>query len=204
MDPKETQTVDWQIQELTFEVDWLISKNRNIKVLNLPDPTIAEKVLLLRNIKLLEKLKQLDTVVQQASHLKIVLAKCHQMEILRAQINEPVAVSDFADVFESDNIQDLQLVWNGPSVKEVLPVFKRWQQLRKLSLKVQTFQSSCLPVKELYKFVMELKHLTHLELTNDFDFNDIEKFKDLVTAQRPHFIARLTQQWTNFEKCQNC
>jgi hypothetical protein len=197
VDPKETQTVAWQIPELAIEVDRLISRNQNIKILNLPDPTIAEVVLRLRNNKL-QKLKQLDTVVHKASHLEIVLAECRQMKILRAQINEQVAVSDFADVFESDNIQELQLVWNGPSVKEVLPVFKRWQQLRKLSLKVQTFQSSRLPVKELYKFVMELKHLTHLELTNDFDFNDIEKFKDLVTAQRPHFICKINAAMDKF------
>ena len=191
MDPKETQIGNWIIGEFTSPVDRLISNNQNIEVLNLPDPTIAEAVLQFTNMESLQKLKQLNTVVHKARDLKMALTNCRQMEILRAQINEEVAVSDFADVFESANIRELQLVWNGPSVKEVLPVFKRWQQLRKLSLKVQTLQSSHVPIKELYKFVMELKHLNYFELTNDFDFEEIEKFKDLVTAQRPHFVCKI-------------
>ena len=191
MDPRDTQIADWQIRELTRAVDRLIRENKNIEIFNLPDPTIAEAILQLINVELLKKLKQLNTVVHKASHLKMVLAECWQMEVLRAQINEEVAVSEFAYVFESANIRELQLVWNGPSVKEVLPVFKRWQQLRKLSLKVQTLQSSHVPIKELYKFVMELKHLNYFELTNDFDFEEIEKFKDLVTAQRPHFVCKI-------------
>ena len=191
MDPKETQIGNWIIGEFTSPVDRLISNNQNIEVLNLPDPTIAEAVLQFTNMESLQKLKQLNTVVHKASHLEMVLAKCRQMEILRAQINEQVSVSEFADVFKSANIQELQLVWNGPSVKEVLPVFKRWQQLRKLSLKVQTLQSSHVPIKELYKFVMELKHLSYLELTNDFALYEIEKFHDLVTAQRPHFVCKI-------------
>ena len=176
MDPRDTQIADWQIRELTRAVDRLIRENKNIEIFNLPDPTIAEAILQLINVELLKKLKQLNTVVHKASHLKMVLAECWQMEVLRAQINEEVAVSEFAYVFESGNIRELQLVWNGPSVKEVLPVFKRWQQLRKLSLKVQTFQSYPLPVIELYKFVMELKHLSYLEITNDFALYEIEKF----------------------------
>ena len=191
MDPRDTQIADWQIRELTRAVDRLIRENKNIEIFNLPDPTIAEAILQLINVELLKKLKQLNTVVHKASHLKMVLAECWQMEVLRAQINEEVAVSEFAYVFESANIRELQLVWNGPSVKEVLPVFKRWQQLSKLSLKVQTLQSSHVPIKELYKFVMELKHLNYFELTNDFDFEEIEKFKDLVTAQRPHFVCKI-------------
>ena len=191
MDPRDTQIADWQIRELTRAVDRLIRENKNIEIFNLPDPTIAEAILQLINVELLKKLKQLNTVVHKASHLKMVLAECWQMEVLQAQINEEVAVSEFAYVFESANIRELQLVWNGPSVKEVLPVFKRWQQLRKLSLKVQTLQSSHVPIKELYKFVMELKHLNYFELTNDFDFEEIEKFKDLVTAQRPHFVCKI-------------
>ena len=198
MDPKETQIGNWIIGEFTSPVDRLISNNQNIEVLNLPDPTIAEAVLQFTNMESLQKLKQLNTVVHKASHLEMVLAKCRQMEILRAQINEQVSVSEFADVFKSANIQELQLVWNGPSVKEVLPVFKRWQQLRKLSLKVQTLQSSHVPIKELYKFVMELKHLNYFELTNDFDFEEIEKFKDLVTAQRPHFVCKINAAMGKF------
>ena len=111
MDPKETQIADWQIPELMRAVDGIISQNRNIEIFNLPDPTIAEEVLQLCNIQLLQKLKQLNTVVHKASHLKIVLAKCRQMEILRAHINEDVTVSDdFANLFESADIQKLQLV----------------------------------------------------------------------------------------------
>ena len=191
MDPRDTQIADWQIRELTRAVDRLIRENKNIEIFNLPDPTIAEAILQLINVELLKKLKQLNTVVHKASHLKMVLAECWQMEVLRAQINEEVAVSEFAYVFESGNIRELQLVWNGPSVKEVLPVFQRWEQLNKLSLKVQTLQSSHVPIKELYKFVMELKHLSYLELNNDFAFEEIEKFKDLVTAQRPHFVCKI-------------
>ena len=191
MDPRDTQIADWQIRELTRAVDRLIRENKNIEIFNLPDPTIAEAILQLINVELLKKLKKLNTVVHKASHLKMVLAECWQMEVLQAQINEEVAVSEFAYVFESANIRELQLVWNGPSVKEVLPVFQRWEQLNKLSLKVQTLQSSHVPIKELYKFVMELKHLNYFELTNDFDFEEIEKFKDLVTAQRPHFVCKI-------------
>ena len=179
-------------------VENYISEIRNIEILNLPDPKVAEKVPQLRNEEKLQKIKQLNTVVHKASDLKMALSNCRQMEILRAQINEEVAVSDFADVFESANIRELQLVWNGPSVKEVLPVFKRWQQLRKLSLKVQTLQSSHVPIKELYKFVMELKHLSYLELNNDFAFEEIEKFKDLVTAQRPHFVCKINAAMGKF------
>ncbi len=191
MDPKETQIADWKISKLMNVVYYFICKNQNIEILNLPDTTIAEAVLQLKNVRLLQKLKQLNTVVHKASHLKMVLAECRQMEILRAQINEEVAVSDFADVFESANIYELELTWNGSSIKEFLPVFQRWQQLRKLSLKVQTSQSSHLKIIELYKFVMEMKHLNYLELTSDFTSNDIEMLKDLVTAQRPHFVCKI-------------
>ena len=108
MDPKETQIADWKESDFMEAVENYISEIRNIEILNLPDPKVAEKVPQLRNEEKLQKLKQLNTVVHKASDLKMALSNCRQMEILRAQINEEVAVSDFADVFKSANIRELQ------------------------------------------------------------------------------------------------
>jgi len=173
-------------------VNWFIGDNPNIGILNLPDPTIAEAVLRLKNMKLLQKLKQLNTAVHEADDLKVALSQCRQMEILRAEIHGRVTFRRFADAFESADIQELQLVWNGPSIKEFLPVFQRWQQLRKLSLKVQKGQPCTLPIKELYELVMQLKHLNHLELLNNFALGEIQFFKDLISCQRPYFVCKIS------------
>jgi hypothetical protein len=75
-------------------------------------------------------------------------------------------------------------------MKEILPVFKRWRQLRRL--KVNFSEKSALPFEVLSDFIMQMKHLSHLHITihyGDAGQRKIlrDKVKELILPRRLNF-----------------
>ena len=127
------------------------------------------------------------------------MSKCPQLEILEMTIKYSRLYEEtFADVFGQDtNIQELKITCeaNVP-IEQVLPVFKRWHQLRRLSLKIRSnMEPTGLPVDQTIDFINKMTHLTHLHLDDVFDRKDTQslraKINEEIVPARPGFVLQL-------------
>jgi hypothetical protein len=131
-----------------------------------------------------------------------IFRNCRQLEKLKVYIEEgrlqDFAELEFADLEPSENTTDVQLNWSdGPSVYEVLPFFKRWQHLRRLTLSSSFFDKRAMPPEKLCDFILGMKNLTYLNvgptiLKYNRDRPEIlrEKVNELVLPRRPNFKFR--------------
>ncbi len=167
------------------------------------------------------RLKKLHASITPASYLKEVILifgnfrimatlftfsqifrNCRQLEKLKVSIEggrlKDFAELEFADLEPSENTTDVQLDWaSGPSVDEVLPFFKRWQHLRRLTLSSDFFDKRAMPPEKLCDFIMGMKNLTYLNVGPTkfkYDCNRPEilreKVNQLVLPRRPNFKFR--------------
>ena len=115
------------------------------------------------------------------------------MENLTVYLDQ-LTLTDLAKWQPAENLTDITLFWsNGPFFKEVIPVFKRWGQLRRLTL--QNHQNiSGRPLELLGDFIMAMKHLSHLHLVIRYDYSNDgpleilrDKLNEFILPQRPNF-----------------
>jgi hypothetical protein len=98
-------------------------------------------------------------------------------------------VQDYAELESSVNMTEVSIFWEeGHSIEDILPVLKRWRQLRRLTLR--SWNESSLPqVQVIFDFIMRMKYLTYLQLS--LDCAKPESFRDevnqVVLLRRPNF-----------------
>jgi hypothetical protein len=111
----------------------------------------------------------------------------------------------------ADNILDLKLTWLPQpyghgwlmgmkvSIGDILPVFKRWQHLRRLAL-VRQRQSyfdfkQCPSLNQVCDFILDMKCLTCLYMYDDLKDKEMIALKvevdDWVKLHRPGFIFQI-------------
>jgi hypothetical protein len=105
-----------------------------------------------------------------------------------------LTLRDLAEWEPAENITDITLGWNsGPSIEDVLPILKRWRQLRRLTLgKYQNIYVQ--PFEVLSDFIMALKHLSYLHIAPDYHYSKCgqleilrDKVNGLILPLRPNF-----------------
>ncbi len=96
------------------------------------------------------------------------------------------------------NIQELKIICKAyASFEEVLPVFERWQKLRRLTLKIriEPFPLVSLSSGPVVNSIKKMKHLTLLHLADVFVTQDVkalrEKVKEVIVPERPYFTLNL-------------
>jgi hypothetical protein len=99
-------------------------------------------------------------------------------------------LQDFANLEYSENMTEVHLIWlRGPASEEVLPFLKKWRHLRRLTF--SKWNSQCdMPLKALCDFIMEMKHLTYLNIgPKDSNSDQLlrAKVNELVLPRRPNF-----------------
>jgi hypothetical protein len=187
-------------------VEWIISASLNIHTLQIgfPQPNGFHN-----KIARLKKLKKLDVLAGRASDPKEVtliasnftttlltssqiFRSCHQVEIFWMDVVYLV-LGELAELEPAENMTDITLRWSyGPSIKEVLPVIKRWRHLSRLS--VQDFSETFPPFEVVSDFILGMKHLSYLHIAPDYDcpnHGQLEMLRDkvneLILPRRPNF-----------------
>jgi hypothetical protein len=107
------------------------------------------------------------------------------------------------DVFikPAENILELEIEWSvEPLIEKVLPVFKRWKNLRRLTLLSVYYDWSehaeWPPLKMVRDFIMNMKHLTYLGIGlicfgDEDEQTFVKKVNDIVKPRRPDFIFEM-------------
>jgi hypothetical protein len=114
-----------------------------------------------------------------------------------------IGEEETVDVFiqPAENILELEIEWNiEPLIEDVLPVFKRWKHLQRLTLLSVHYNHSAHaewpPVKMVCDFALSMKHLTYLGIEFiSFGAADVRSFEkkvnNVVKAHRPDFIFEM-------------
>jgi len=103
-----------------------------------------------------------------------------------------LTLRDLAEWQPAENISDITLGWNeGASLLEVLPILKRWRHLKRLSVQ-DFFEISVLTFEVLSDFIMEMKHLSCLNIAPGYDDDGQmeilrDKVNELILPRRPNF-----------------
>ncbi len=119
------------------------------------------------------------------------------MEILRVYARK-INLQDLTDLGNYEKINEVHLSWeHGPSVRNALPMLKRYTNLRRLML--ERWRKPCFPpLEELCQFIMELKHLTSLHIIYRDNFHcghfksEVDEVKKFVLPLRPNFKFYIT------------
>ncbi len=115
------------------------------------------------------------------------------MEILRMHVRD-LTLRDLAEWKPAESITDITLSrMSGPSIEDILPIVKRWRQLRRLTL--QKFLNMSIPPFEvLGDFIMRMKHLSHLHIfpySDSSNYGQLESLRDkvneMILPRRPNF-----------------
>jgi len=102
---------------------------------------------------------------------------------------------DLAEWELAENITDVTLHWwgNGPSIGEVLPMLKRWRQVRRLTLGKYR-NTSVPPLEVLSDFITEMKLLSYLHIVQGYDRSNCDEqeilrdeVNELILPLRPNF-----------------
>jgi hypothetical protein len=89
----------------------------------------------------------------------------------------------------AENMTEVELGWDkGPSIEQVLPVLRKWRQLKKVTLRLHGRHYPSPEV--LCDFIMGIKHLKYLNLR--FGPNPelkplLDKINEFVLPRRPDF-----------------
>jgi hypothetical protein len=131
------------------------------------------------------------------------------MEKLRIDVHF-FCLRDLAELEPAD-MTEFHLEWIvGPFIEDVLPMFKRWRQLRRLTVcrglcEIKIYgarrETSVLPFEILSDFVMGMKHLSHLRIVTDCESYDQleilrDKVKKLILPLRPNLKCDINRwEW---------
>ena len=75
-------------------------------------------------------------------------------------------VQDYAELESAVNMKEVRISWGeGHSIEDILPVLKRWRQLRRLTL--GSNESSLPQLKVICDFIMRMKNLEYLKIRLD-------------------------------------
>ena len=103
-----------------------------------------------------------------------------------------LSLEDLAEWEPAENMADITLCWDeGASLLEVLPILKRWRHLKRLSVQ-DFFEISVLTFEVLSDFIMEMKHLSCLNIAPGYDDDGQmeilrDKVNELILPRRPDF-----------------
>jgi hypothetical protein len=98
-------------------------------------------------------------------------------------------IRDYAELESAVNMTEVIICWReGHSIEEILPVLKRWRQLRRLTLR-SCNESSVPRVKVICDFIMRMKYLTYLQLSLDCAQPETLRVEvnAVVLSRRPNF-----------------
>jgi hypothetical protein len=122
-----------------------------------------------------------------------------------------LTLNDLAELEPTENTTDITLRWHeGPFLKEVLPVLKRWRHSCRLTIVDFPENIDEVPFEDICAFIMAMEHLSylhfvpqredHLEplsyevLKLQLEFL-VDKVRELILPQRPNFkfdISRIS------------
>jgi hypothetical protein len=100
---------------------------------------------------------------------------------------EAANVQDYAELKSATNMTEVNICWGkGHSIEDILPVLKRWRQLRRLTLQNK---SSVPQFKVICDFIKRMKYLTYLQLSLDCAQPEIlrDEVNQIVLPLRPNF-----------------
>ena len=122
-----------------------------------------------------------------------ILKNCRQVEILRMDVYI-LDLEDLAELEPAENITDITLYWEmgRASLGLILPVLKRWRQLRRLTftglVETEIFPP---PFEVLSNFIMGMEYLSYLHIALDCDDRRLNilrnKVNELIIPRRPNF-----------------
>ena len=97
-------------------------------------------------------------------------------------------VQDYAELESAVNMKEVRISWGeGHSIEDILPVLKRWRQLRRLTL--GSNESSLPQITVICDFIMRMKNLAYLKLS--LDCAELGTLRDevnkVVLPGRPNF-----------------
>ncbi len=113
------------------------------------------------------------------------------MKILRMDIHR-LTLRDLVELEPAETVTGISLYWEtGPSLLEVLPILKRWRHLSRLSVQ-DFFGISVVLFEVLSDFIMEMKHLSYLNIAPGYDDDGQlkilrDKVNELILPRRPNF-----------------
>jgi hypothetical protein len=88
-------------------------------------------------------------------------------------------VQDYAELESAVNMTEVSICWReGHSIEDILPVLKKWRQLRRLTLWSGN-ESSVPQIKVMCDFIMRMKNLTYFKLS--LNCAQLESFRDEVS-----------------------
>ena len=98
-------------------------------------------------------------------------------------------VQDYAALESAVNMTEVVICWKkGHTIEDILPVFKRWRHLRRLTLWSRN-ESSLPQVKVICDFIMKMKNLTYFQL--NLNCAQPESFREevinVILPRRPNF-----------------
>jgi hypothetical protein len=107
-----------------------------------------------------------------------------------------LVLRDLAELEPAENKTDVTLCWQeGPYMKEVLPVLKRWRNLTRLTLMDRVRRETSFPPLEvLSDFILGMNQLSYLHIIPDYHYSDFEKLRilrdkinEMILPRRPNF-----------------
>jgi hypothetical protein len=127
-----------------------------------------------------------------------IVRRCRQVETLCMNVTYLI-LRDLAELEPAENVTDITLNWDkGPSMKEVLPVLKRWRHLGRLKLEgLYCTELSDLPFEVLSDFIMEMKRLSYLHIAPEYGHGGQleilrDKVNEFILPRRPNFKFVIT------------
>jgi hypothetical protein len=109
-------------------------------------------------------------------------------------ISGSLTLGDLTELEPAEHITDFTLFWDiRPSIEDVLPILKKWRQLRRLTL--WNYENISVPPLEVISdFIMAMEHLSYLHIAPDYDasnYDELEILRDkvdeLILPRRPNF-----------------
>jgi hypothetical protein len=117
---------------------------------------------------------------------------------------DSLTLEDLAELEPAENMTDVALGWNnGPTIDDVIPILKRWRQLRRLTFPDcnETKMKTKKPVRLIERlievlsdFIMEMEHLSHLHIAPNYDRSNCDQLKilrdkvnEFILPRRPNF-----------------
>ena len=108
-----------------------------------------------------------------------------------------LTLGELAKLEPTENITDITLRWHeGPNLKEVLPVLKKWRHLCRLTIVDYPENISELTFEELCDFIMAMQHLSWLHIVPQSSDHYkwklqleflLDKVRELILPKRPNF-----------------
>jgi len=113
------------------------------------------------------------------------------VEILRIRTTH-LTLNALAEWEPAESMTEFTLRWeSGPSNGDVLPMLKRWRQVRRLTLK-NSGNTSVPPLEVLCEFITEMKQLSYLHIAPHYRVSGQweiarDKVNELILPRRPNF-----------------